>query len=216
MAPINPVTVKAPAEAKRWLRPNLSARAAWPTRPRLIAATAGPRTPPVSPCNTKAAKTTGRIGHSAITSALTATMMAPSARRNRLERLESSNSPPGSWLSKPAMPLTLSTYPMFCWLHFSSANSTATNGPNPACMPARKKLIPSRPFRLELEGDRSTASDAAVIDIVLASPSLGQSIGIVVGLPMPPARRVGHDRLFCEGAFIGSAAYRLDKEELPP
>jgi hypothetical protein len=51
---------------------------------------------------------------------------------------------------------------MFCWLHFSSANSTATNGPNPDCIPARKKLIPSRPFRLVLEGDESIAPDEAV------------------------------------------------------
>src|SRR5215469_17050988 len=134
--------------------------------------------PPVNPCSTEAAKTTGRIGQSATTSALTATTTAPSATRNRLERLASSNSPPGSWLSKPAIPLTLKTYPMFCWVHFSSASSTATSRPNPACIPARKKLIPSRPLRLGLEGDRSIASDGAVMDMALASPSLGQSIDI--------------------------------------
>src|SRR5215472_4706628 len=134
--------------------------------------------PPVNPCSTDAAKTTGRVGQSATTSALTATTMAPSARRNRLERLISRSSPPGSWLSKPAIPLTLKTYPMFCWVHFSSASNTATNGPNPACIPARKKLIPSRPLRLGLEGDRSIASDAAVMDMALAGPSLGQSMDL--------------------------------------
>src|SRR5215468_7858164 len=134
---------------------------------------AGPTKPPVNPCSTKAAKTTGGIGQSAITSALTATTIAPSAIRNRLERLASSNSPPGSWLNKPARPLTLSTYPMFCWVHFSSASRTATNGPNPACIPARKKLIASRPLRLVLEGDRSIASDAAVMAIARVRPSFG-------------------------------------------
>src|SRR5262245_14901544 len=157
---------------------------------------AGPTTPPVNPCSIKAAKTTGEIGQSAITSALTETTVAPSATRNRLDRLASSNSPPGSWLSKPAIPLTLSTYPMFCWVHFSSANSTATNGPNPACIPARKKLIPSRPFRLELEGDRSIASDAAVMDMALASPSLAQPIEIY-GWVAKATSAAGRPRLLC-------------------
>ena len=40
-------------------------------------------------------------------SALTATMIPPSATRNRLDRLASSSSPPGSWLNKPARLLAL-------------------------------------------------------------------------------------------------------------
>jgi hypothetical protein len=45
-------------------------------------------------------------------------------------------------------------------------------------MPARKKLIPSRPSRLGLEGDRSIASDAAVMDMALTDPSLRHSFDI--------------------------------------
>src|SRR5262249_60778904 len=53
-----------------------------------------------------------------------------------------------------------------------------TTRQKPAGIPGRKKLAPSRPLRLGLEGDRSIASDAAVMDMALASPSLGQSIDI--------------------------------------
>src|SRR5262249_48250670 len=116
----------------------------------------------------------------------------------------------------PAIPLTLSTYPMFCWVHFSSANSTATNGPNPASMPARKKLIPSRPFRLGLEGDRSIASDAAVMDMALASPSLAQSIeiyGWVAKATSATCRPTTASS--AKAPILGGAAYRLDKEEPP-
>src|SRR5258705_6326469 len=97
-----------------------------------------------------------------MTSALTATMIPPIATRNRFDRVASSSSPPGSWLNKPARPLALRTKPMFCRVHFSSARRTATNGPNPDCIPARKRLTPSRPLRLVLEGDASIASDDAV------------------------------------------------------
>src|SRR6516162_11276664 len=48
------VTATPPAAAKRWFCPNRSAKLAWPTSPREIATTAGPRTPPVMPCNTSA------------------------------------------------------------------------------------------------------------------------------------------------------------------
>ena len=81
-----------------------------------------------------AAKTIGRIGRSANTSALTATRIAPNGTKNRFDRLASSNLPPGNWLNKPARPLTLRTYPMFCWVHFSWPSSTAANGPKPACI----------------------------------------------------------------------------------
>src|SRR5271165_491836 len=99
---------------------------------------AGPRNPPVRPCS-------------------------PSATSKRLERVTSSNSPPGSWLNKPAKPPALRTKPMFSWLHPSTASRTATNGPNPDCIPARKKLSQSRPVRLESDGDMSSAPDGAVM-----------------------------------------------------
>ena len=49
-------------EAKRALRPSRSPIAAWPTRPRLIATIAGPRTQLASECTTAADKTIGKIG----------------------------------------------------------------------------------------------------------------------------------------------------------
>jgi hypothetical protein len=91
----------------------------------------------------------------------------PSATRNRFDRLASSSSPPGSWLNKPARLLALRTRPMFCWIHFSSARRTATNGPNPDCIPARKRLTPSSPLRLVLEGDEVIASDDAVMALAI-------------------------------------------------
>src|SRR6516165_2888754 len=45
------VTATPPAAAKRWFCPSLSGNATWPTSPRVIATTPGPRTPPVIPCN---------------------------------------------------------------------------------------------------------------------------------------------------------------------
>jgi hypothetical protein len=56
---------------------------------------------------------------------------------------------------------------MFCWVHFSSARRTATNGPNPDCIPARKRLTPSSPLRLVLEGDEVIASDDAVMALAI-------------------------------------------------
>ena len=46
---------------------------------------------------------------------------------------------------------------------------TATNGPNPDCIPARKKLTLSRPLRLVLEGDESIASDDVVMAMAMTS-----------------------------------------------
>lgn len=52
---------------------------------------------------------------------------------------------------------------MFSCVHPSAASSTATNGPKPDCMPARKKLSQSRPVRLVSDGDISSASDDAAM-----------------------------------------------------
>ena len=52
---------------------------------------------------------------------------------------------------------------MFSWFHPPTASSTATNGPNPDCMPARKKLSQSKPPRLVSDGDTSSAADGAVM-----------------------------------------------------
>src|ERR1700736_4470051 len=48
---------KPPIAAKRWFRPRRSGNPSFPTRPRLIAATAGPRNPPVIPRSTSAMST---------------------------------------------------------------------------------------------------------------------------------------------------------------
>ena len=54
------------------LRPSRFPSAACPTRPRLMAAIASPRNPPVIDCSTRAANTSGKLGQSAIISALVA------------------------------------------------------------------------------------------------------------------------------------------------
>src|SRR6266436_408111 len=51
-----------------------------------MAAIAGPRKAPVVPWSTNAVKTSGKFGQIPITSAVTATMLAPSATRARFER----------------------------------------------------------------------------------------------------------------------------------
>src|SRR6516165_6670173 len=60
-----------------------------------MAAIAGPRNAPVVPWSTRAVKTIGKSGQIPIASAVTATMLAPSAARARFERTVSSSSPPG-------------------------------------------------------------------------------------------------------------------------
>src|SRR4029077_7276149 len=61
-APIAPAASALPAEAKRALRPSRSLMAPCPTRPRLIAAIAGPSTQLAAACPTAAESTTGKIG----------------------------------------------------------------------------------------------------------------------------------------------------------
>src|SRR5262249_56403700 len=98
----------------------------------------------------------------------------------------------------------------------TDAKRRATTGPTPASMPARKKLIPSRPFRLGLEGDRSIASDAAVMDMALASPSLAQSIeiyGWVAKATSATCRPTTASS--AKAPIFGGAAYRLANEEPP-
>ena len=84
-----------PIDAKRALRPMRSPSAAWPTRPRLIAATAGPSTQLAAACRARAATTMKKIGQSAMASALTqiATTATPAAKR--AERTASTSAPPG-------------------------------------------------------------------------------------------------------------------------
>ena len=59
-------------------------------------AIASPRNPPVIDWSTRAANTSGKLGQSAIISALVATIIAPDATTTRFDRMASSNSPLGS------------------------------------------------------------------------------------------------------------------------
>ena len=65
--PISAAAEPLPSEAKRALRPSRSPIARGPTRPRLIAAMAGPSTQLAVACRVAAATTTGKIGHSGVT-----------------------------------------------------------------------------------------------------------------------------------------------------
>ncbi len=84
-----------PSEAKRALRPNRSPIANGPTRPRLIAAIAGPSTQLAAACNVAAATTTGKIGHAAYPSALKPIVATASPATSRSERAASTMAPPG-------------------------------------------------------------------------------------------------------------------------
>jgi hypothetical protein len=61
-APMAAAASPLPTAAKRALRPSLSLIAACPTKPRLIAAMAGPSTQLAAECRTAAARMTARIG----------------------------------------------------------------------------------------------------------------------------------------------------------
>ncbi|MGY4373787.1 hypothetical protein ACVWZ3_001426 [Bradyrhizobium sp. i1.3.6] len=60
--PITAAATPLPRDAKRALRPSRSPIASGPTRPRLIAAIAGPSTQLAAACSVAAATTTGKIG----------------------------------------------------------------------------------------------------------------------------------------------------------
>ena len=64
-APIAAAASPLPMAAKRALRPSRSPTAACPTRPRLIAAMAGPSTQLAAECSAVAANITGNMGHAA-------------------------------------------------------------------------------------------------------------------------------------------------------
>ena len=62
---MTPADRPAPIEAKRALRPSRSPILSGPTRPRLMAAMAGPSTQLAAACRMAAMKITGSIGHPA-------------------------------------------------------------------------------------------------------------------------------------------------------
>src|SRR6185437_6309190 len=63
--PIPTAATPLPIDAKRALRPSRLLIADWPTRPRLMAAIAGPNTQLLADWSTAADRTTGKIGHAA-------------------------------------------------------------------------------------------------------------------------------------------------------
>src|SRR6516164_2768795 len=149
-----PAAARPPKEANRWLRPKRSAIALCSTSPIVIAVTPRPRTPPVAPCKTLAAKTDEKLGDNARIKAAKATTLLAAPTNARLDWTRSRSSPAGSWVSRPATPPAVRTKPMLAGSQPRSARWIATNGPKPACSPARKKLSRSSARRL-LEGGRA-------------------------------------------------------------
>src|ERR1700733_5153201 len=96
-APIAAAAMPFPTDAKRALRPNRSLMAAWPTRPRLIAAMAGPRIQLAIAWVTAAGRMTANAGCAAYAKALAQMAVTPMPATKRSERAASTNAPPGIW-----------------------------------------------------------------------------------------------------------------------
>ena len=84
-----------PTEAKAALRPRRALIPLRPTRPRLIAAIAGPSTQLAPACKIREAKTTTKIGDIASANALIPTAATAAAATQRCERAASTIAPPG-------------------------------------------------------------------------------------------------------------------------
>src|ERR1700733_3195751 len=150
--PITAAATPLPSDAKRALRPKRSPIASGPTKPRLIAAIAGPNTQLAAACNVAAATTTGKIGHAAYPSALTPIVATARPATSRSERAASTMAPPGIWPTSATRPPIDNTKPIETWVHFCVVRYTAMNGPNPVWTSARKKMNQSRPRRLWRDG----------------------------------------------------------------
>ncbi len=116
--PITAAATPFPSEAKRALRPKRSPIASGPTRPRLIAAIAGPSTQLAAACKVAAATTTGKIGHTAYPSALTPIVATASPATSRSERAASTMAPPGICPISATRPPIDSTRPIETCVHF--------------------------------------------------------------------------------------------------
>ena len=117
-APMTPAARPLPMAAKRALRPSRWLRAAWPTRPRVTAAMAGPSTELAPTCRSFAALIVAKTGHTAISSAATPIPTTASIAARRLDPAASTIQPPGSWHARPAMLPIESTRPISTWVHF--------------------------------------------------------------------------------------------------
>ena len=116
--PMTAAATPFPSDAKRALRPNRSPIASGPTKPRLIAAIAGPSTQLAAACSVAAATTTGKIGHAAYPSALIPIVATARPATSRSERAASTMAPPGIWPINATRPPIESTNPIATWVHF--------------------------------------------------------------------------------------------------
>ena len=115
---MTPAASPLPMAAKRALRPKRGPTAAWPTSPRVMAATAGPRTELAATCSSFAATIVANTGATAIISALRPMPMTASAAARCLERAQSTSQPPGTWPSRLAMLPMERTSPISTCVHF--------------------------------------------------------------------------------------------------
>jgi len=105
-----------PIDAKRALRPIRSPSPAWPARPRLMAAIAGPSTQLAAACSARAPITIRNTGHSAVTNALMQIAATARPATQRAERTASTSAPPGIWPTSATRPPAVSTRPISTWV----------------------------------------------------------------------------------------------------
>src|SRR5712671_722133 len=165
-----------PSDAYRALRPNRSPIASGPTRPRLIAAIAGPSTQLAAACRVAAAATTGKIGHAAYPSAHIPIVATARPATSRSERAASTMAPPGICPISPTRPPIDSTRPISTWVHFCVVRYTAMKGPKPVCTSARKKMNQSSPRKLWRDGvDAGGSASGSGAGGATFSVSIGRS-----------------------------------------
>src|SRR5262249_43214404 len=117
-APIPAAARAAPMEANRALRPSLSAMAAWPTSPRLIAAIAGPSTQLAAEGRPLPAITPPKNGQKPITPHPPPIPSTAKAERTRSERAASTRAPPGIWPTRATRLPAVNTSPISPCVHF--------------------------------------------------------------------------------------------------
>src|SRR5262249_562277 len=94
--PIPAAATPAPIEAKRALRPNRLLITDRPTRPRLMAAIAGPNTQLLAAWSRAAHRTTGKMGQPGEANAVTPIIATARPATNRSDRAQSTSAPPGT------------------------------------------------------------------------------------------------------------------------
>ena len=82
-----------------------------------MAAIAGPRMQLAAACSARAPKTTGKIGHTAMASALTQIATTATPMAMRAERTASTSAPPGIWPANEIRPPAVRMRPMSICVH---------------------------------------------------------------------------------------------------